>query len=92
MAVITKVDSTESGWLFVEVDFGDHINDFLFPDTDDVETIRSIIRNWRATHNYTGDHRSTNLTLTGDCRVPELLGELDLTTIDPPMVLPIDNL
>lgn len=59
---VTRVGRTEHGWLAVEVDFGEHQNDFLFPDTDDAETIKRVIRNWYATHEIQGDQRS-HLTL-----------------------------
>lgn len=71
MAKITHVDSTEEGWLFVEVDFEDgHVNDFLFPDLTsehEVEaTVISVIRDWRLRHpDLGGDQRSPHLTLTG---------------------------
>lgn len=70
---ITRIDTTSDGHLYVEVDFGDTINDFLFPDTDDAEVIRRVIRDWRSSHSHVGDLRSP-IILTGECRVPELLG------------------
>jgi len=71
---VTRVGRTGEGWLAAEVDFGDHQNDFLFPDTDDVETVKRVIRDWYATHERTGDERG-NYIVT-EISDHELLGEL----------------
>ena len=88
---IVHVGRTNEGWLSVGVDFGDHQNDFLFPDTEDPETIKRVIRVWRESHEATGDQRSRQeITLIPN---HELLGEVGPAPIppSPPPPLPADE-
>ena len=71
---VTRVGRTESGWLCVEVATDGHQNDFLFPDTDDLDTVRRVIRDWFATHEAHGDHRGDNIV--AELIDHELLGAL----------------
>ena len=76
MTSVTRVGRTNLGWLAVEVDFGDHYNDFLFPDTEDRDVIRYTILNWRERHpELVGDHHGANNIVT-ELLDHELLGEL----------------
>ena len=74
MATVTHVGRTTSNWLVVEVDFGTHQNDFLFPDTNDPETIYRVIRDWHENHEATGDQRGNNIV--EEFPDHELLGEI----------------
>jgi hypothetical protein len=44
-------------------------------DYNDPEVIKRVIRDWHASHDHRGDQRSP-IVLKGECRVPDLLGEL----------------
>ena len=86
MATVTRVGRTESGWLAVEVDFGDHQNDFLFPDTEDSEVIYRVIRDWHEHHEASGDQRGNNIVI--ELPGHHLLGEVPPVRPPVPVVVP----